>query len=99
MKKSLLAKIASVGLGLSMICGGISAKDEGVSEKSRSAAMALEVFDLCSSLGFINWSYLYQGKPWKSIIFNLGPISSIYNLYHLSCGTQTDGEGKLIKKN
>ena len=106
MKKSLLAKIASVGLGLSMVCGGgrISAEtpeettiaSEEVSDKSRLLALLLN-FPAAFTLGFLNASYFYQGKNLKGI-FCGGPIPIIYNTAHLLAGTQTDAEGKKITK-
>lgn len=103
MKKSLLAKIASVGLGLSMVCGG-SVKAAGNNEGARPISMrniastALSVWDVAHG-GWINTSYLAQGKLGKfalSFIPGFSQIQCLYNTYQCITGQQTSADGTLL---
>lgn len=93
MKKLLVNELASEELKLGNISGG---NNDDVSQKSRAVALALNIASLPTA-GVWNPSYTYQGKPIKSVL-NFGLFSTIYNTAHLLAGTQTDAEGKKIKK-
>lgn len=93
MKKLLLNELASEELKLGKVSGG---SNNDVSDKSRALALALNLASIPTA-GFLNPSYLYQGKATKAL-FNFGLCSTIYNTAHLLAGTQTDNEGKEIKK-